>query len=489
MSPLNPWKLSGYKAGQNVVCKVVKDEPGGYAVIIPKDNLPGFLPTQALLRTGEEILAQFVCVHNHRILLSARFSNNVSKLQATPNVRWEEHLDEIDQTAEPVAGPELEIQAIPPRPDEPIYQNYNTNAVKTVPAGQPSGQPSFNAAQVSGPGGGSFHNALPQPVVHTPTAPHMPQTPQMPQQQMPQQAPQMPQQAPQMPQQGPQQMPQQAPQQMPQQAPQRPPEQVPNRLIAIPAQHSIQLEQEAEAEAAFGVWASTPRKFHLKRATDLILPPIDGESLNEFKIEDYDIEWLITDLEGGMRTGCVKAACESKLSRSAMLLYRGRAVGCIYGCKSMPDTQPTEQSLQNMLADLEVPDTDVKIYDLPENVTLAMSALFLGYPVQRNDDYDARAYMDYICGWFESKGNTACLAITLPSNSATCLGFVYKGQFCGAFYVEDQQFRTDKEFVYELLRNDPRANVEASILPPEMTSSAVRFGFSLSMAKKRQDGR
>jgi hypothetical protein len=172
-----------------------------------------------------------------------------------------------------------------------------------------------------------------------------------------------------------------------------------------------------------------------------------------------------------------------------MLLYKGRAVGCIYGCKSMPDTQPTEQSLQNMLADLEVPDTDVKIYDLPENVTLAMSALFLGYPVQRNDDYDARAYMDYICGWFESKGNTACLAITLPSNSATCLGYVYKGQFCGAFYVEDQQFRTDKEFVYDLLRNDPRANVEASILPPEMTSSAVRFGFSLSMAKKRIDGR
>src|ERR1700733_8636482 len=98
MSPLNPWKLSGYKAGQNVVCKVVKDEPGGYAVIIPKDNLPGFLPTQAMLRTGEEILAQYVCVHNNRILLSARFSNTSVSIKQTqhPAVRWEEHLDEID---------------------------------------------------------------------------------------------------------------------------------------------------------------------------------------------------------------------------------------------------------------------------------------------------------------------------------------------------------------------------------------------------------
>lgn len=349
--PLNPWKLSGYKAGQNVVCKVTNAEPGGYAVIIPKDNLPGFLPTQARLKLGEEILAQFVCVHNNRILLSARFSNTSvqDNKSVQSQVRWEEHLSEIDE-------------------------------------------------------GGN-----------------------------------------------------------------------------------AQLE-EREAEAAFSVWAQQPaRKFHLKRAIDLILPPIHMESLNTFKIADYDLEWLITDLEGGMRTGCVKASSEERLSRSAMLLYRGRAVGCIYGCKSMPDTLPTEQSLQMMLNDLALPETKVSIYDLPENVTLAMSALFLGYPVQRSDDYDARSYMDYISSWFESKGSTACLAISLRSNAATCLGFVYKGQWCGAFYVEDQKFTQDKNFVYELLKNDPKANVEASILPPEMTSSAVRYGFSLSMARQRRD--
>ncbi|CAN5573373.1 hypothetical protein BH10CYA1_BH10CYA1_21720 [soil metagenome] len=488
MSPLNPWKLSGYKAGQNVVCKVVKDEPGGYAVIIPKDNLPGFLPTQALLRTGEEILAQFVCVHNHRILLSARFSNNVSKLSATPNVRWEEHLDEIDitggQSAEEEgysqsASLEQQSQTITPQQQVAAQQAAQAASQQQQATSQPQAaipqQPAQGNVLVppsTRPDDGMYKNYQSSSIKTLPAEPFSPPPP-------------------------PPQPPQGAPPKtgglngsMPYSA-NSPPQQdvVPNRLISIPANQSIQLEQEAEAEAAFGVWASTPRKFHLKRATDLILPPIDKDSLNEFKIVDYDLEWLITDLEGGMRTGCVKAACESKLSRSAMLLYRGRAVGCIYGCKSMPDTQPTEQSLQNMLSDLEVPDTDVKIYDLPENVTLAMSALFLGYPVQRNDDYDARAYMDYICGWFESKGNTACLAITLPSNSATCLGYVYKGQFCGAFYVEDQQFRTDKEFVYDLLKNDPRANVEASILPPEMTSSAVRFGFSLSMAKKRVDGR
>lgn len=352
--PLNPWKLSGYKPGQNVVCRIMNAEPGGYAVLIPKDNLPGFLPTQERLRLGDEVLATFVCVHNNRILLSARFSTSNQAVQGAPPaqtaVKWEEQLDSINQAPDPSA------QAVP------------------------------------GP----------------------------------------------------------------------------------------------DADQAFSVWASQQptRKFHLKRAIDLILPPIHVDSLNQFKIADYDLEWLITDLEGGMRTGCVKASSEDRLSRAAMLLYRGRAVGCIYGCKSMPDTLPTEQSLQTMLTDLSLPETKVMIYDLPENVTLAMSALFLGYPVTRSDDYDARSYMDYICSWFESKGQTACLAISLKQTAATCLVFIYKGQFCGAFYVEDQKFTQDKQFVYELLRNDPHSSVEASILPPEMTSSAVRFGFSLSMARK-----
>lgn len=228
------------------------------------------------------------------------------------------------------------------------------------------------------------------------------------------------------------------------------------------------------------------RRFQLRRAIDLIMPPIEADSLRTMRIGDYDVEWLITQLEGGMQTGCVKAACESRLSRAAMLLYRGRAVGCIYGCKKDPTTKPTEESLQAMLSDLESPDTVVTIYDLPEEITLAMSSLFLGYPVERHDDYSAKEYLDYICNWLGQKNGTATLAISLTEDRGTCLGYIYKGEFSGAFYVEDQAYRADRAFVDEMLSNDPRAALEVSILPPEMHASAVRFGFSLSMARTRK---
>ncbi len=345
--PLNAWNLPAYKAGQNVSAKVMGPEPGGYSVMLTKDNLPGFLPTEQKLKAGEEVLAQFVCVSNNRILLSSRFSS------------------------------------------------------------------------MSSMGGGQQQAA---------------------------------------------------------------PTQWQDSMAATTA-----TDGENPQDAAFRVWAQTnPRKFQLKRAIDLIMPPIEVEEALNFAIGEQDLEWLITDMEGGMRTGCVKATCEERLSRAAMLIYKGRCVGCIYGCKSMNETHPTEQSLQFMLNDLKVDGAKVQVYDLPDSVTLAMSALFMGYPVNRSDDLDAKSYMDYLLGWFTDKGQTACLAIQLPSAAATCLVFVHGGKYIGSFYVEDQHFSDDINYVYGLLEKDPQAAVEASILPPELTSNAVRFGYSLSMYSKGQ---
>jgi hypothetical protein len=86
----------------------------------------------------------------------------------------------------------------------------------------------------------------------------------------------------------------------------------------------------------------------------------------------------------------------------------------MYSCKSAPGTQQTtEQNLPLMLSDLRLEDTEATLYDLPESVLLPMSSLFSGYPIKRDDDYDARAYMDFVCKWFEDKRLTGCLGITL----------------------------------------------------------------------------
>src|ERR1700722_13956310 len=109
---------------------------------------------------------------------------------------------------------------------------------------------------------------------------------------------------------------------------------------------------------------AVPAKIRLKRACDLI--PISSEPLRQFKMSDSSLDQLIDDLETSEHTGCVHASSQEWRSRSLMLLHRGTVVGSLYSCASEPETQPTEESLQLMLADLQHDHTEVTMYELKE---------------------------------------------------------------------------------------------------------------------------
>lgn len=222
------------------------------------------------------------------------------------------------------------------------------------------------------------------------------------------------------------------------------------------------------------------RKLHCRRATDLIMPPFDEEKIKTMRIGDYDVQWLIGDLEAGSKTGCLRASCESRLSRAAMLLYKGRSVGCIYGRKSDPIPKPTEISITLMLDDLESPDTVISVYDLPEQVVVCMSAMFLGTPLERNDNLTTREYMDYICEQLSADKASAALAFSFSARLNTCIGFVFEGEYIGAFSVDDQKFLQTKDHMHMLLDGDKDATLDVSVLPMELAALNEQFGFSLS---------
>lgn len=61
---------SFYRGGEILTCTICQKEPGGYAVRIGSDNLPGFLQTESEHEVGMELRVQFVCIHRNRLRLS-----------------------------------------------------------------------------------------------------------------------------------------------------------------------------------------------------------------------------------------------------------------------------------------------------------------------------------------------------------------------------------------------------------------------------------
>src|SRR5262249_45251148 len=137
------------------------------------------------------------------------------------------------------------------------------------------------------------------------------------------------------------------------------------------------------------------------------------------------------------------------------------------------------------LKDLEDSETEVVMYTLPEEIIIPLSALFFGYPVKKDGESNAREVLDYLLNWFTEKKQTGCIIADFPATASNAIMLVHRGRFVGTFYVEEQKLVPEKEFVYELLAADPGSKVETSVLPDEMISSAVKFGYSLGMAWKK----
>ncbi len=204
-----------------------------------------------------------------------------------------------------------------------------------------------------------------------------------------------------------------------------------------------------------------------RRSTDLIVPPLSNSTSSLIRIDSAQIEMLLTwldEMQIGKFTGCIKVACDQKKSRAAALLYKGRAVGCIYSNRSSLIRARTAEAIQMMLEDVEEGAFTIQ-YDLPPNLVLAMSAQFIGYSVRRNENLDPLAWGEHWLQWCESRGQTGCICFALPHEKDSCYVYVHEGTVCGAFSVSDQRFSSEKEFVFELIQQAQDVVVESHILP------------------------
>jgi hypothetical protein len=216
-----------------------------------------------------------------------------------------------------------------------------------------------------------------------------------------------------------------------------------------------------------------------KRATDLILPPIDRRPTEDYLVAVSNRSTLAQTVANQLRTCCIKTANEKTGSRGALLVFRGRCVGAIYTSKLMPEPQPTEQSLRLVLAELVAPAASIYMYDLPEDLVLPLSTLFRGAPIERSDKMDSRTYFDQILTTLMQKRQTACIPISIRSTRDTVLGFVHRGVFVGAFHVDQHRLFKDLLQIHQMLHTDPESTVYACVFADESATADPHFGLSL----------
>ena len=61
--------LRRLRASQEIVCRILETVPGGYLIKVDNLDLPSYLISEARIQPGQEILAQFFCIHKGCLIL------------------------------------------------------------------------------------------------------------------------------------------------------------------------------------------------------------------------------------------------------------------------------------------------------------------------------------------------------------------------------------------------------------------------------------
>ncbi|MBX9571203.1 MAG: hypothetical protein K2X77_20065 [Candidatus Obscuribacterales bacterium] len=192
---------------------------------------------------------------------------------------------------------------------------------------------------------------------------------------------------------------------------------------------------------------------------------------------------LLVSLEGTKRTGCLKITSPNRRSRSAILLYRGRVVGCIYGQKGMRGQYLHQDAHKCAMADLAAPGNLLDAYELPEEMVLAAASLFYGETLDLSFTQENSHTFDYAVNSLLRCGLPGCVLINNESDQTICIVYIAAGKVVGMYSAHEGWLKATPQEAKRLLTSQP-CRVHASILTYR---DAQHFGFSLTGLEARFD--
>jgi len=170
-----------------------------------------------------------------------------------------------------------------------------------------------------------------------------------------------------------------------------------------------------------------------RRATGLMPMPMSKENHEILVSGSIKYTNLLLSIESRQSSCCLRIVSSSRKTRSAILIYRGRVIGCIYGQKGRDFQLFGLEAYQQAVIDLAQPRTLIDAYVLNEELVLAAAALFQGTTtvVQANLPAE-KIYRDSVNDLL-AKRAVGCVVINNAEGLAKCVTYLFAGKIVGVY--------------------------------------------------------
>lgn len=218
-----------------------------------------------------------------------------------------------------------------------------------------------------------------------------------------------------------------------------------------------------------------------RRAVGLVPFPAPGAQREIVEAKKLRYQQFLISVEGKQSTCCLKLVSPTKKSRAALLCFRGRALGLVYGQKGLGMQLLGEDAFPAFLDDLSMPDSVVDTYILPESLALAASSLFHGDVYNQSASSNPMDTLHFVHHNLFMSRMPGCIVLKrLGTDEVVAFIYMFDGQVVGVFTFANGWLRPTFEQAMELVQTNVAVSVSASKLNACNVDEVFQLSFSLT---------
>jgi hypothetical protein len=222
-----------------------------------------------------------------------------------------------------------------------------------------------------------------------------------------------------------------------------------------------------------------------RRAIGLIPVPLD-EAADKIPLPgSLRYRELLVSIEGKQSTCCLRIISPRRRSRSAVLIFRGRVMGCIYGAKNLGRQLMGEEAHMRAMSDMALPDNTLDAHNLDEEIVLAAASLFHGSVLQPPDEI--QEIYEWCIEAAIASDLPACVVVNDSAHVPVCMVYLVKGKIVGVYSFKDGWVSSAYEAGLKYVLETPGVNISASVLDSRSEEELAGLTFSLTGLADRDD--
>lgn len=185
------------------------------------------------------------------------------------------------------------------------------------------------------------------------------------------------------------------------------------------------------------------------------------------------LQQLLLSIEARKISCCIRVFSDNSKSRSAILVYRGRLIGCVFGHRGLARQLYGKQAFERIMTDMLLPHNIIDAYPLSDEMVLATASLFHG---GLNDVFGGAAALKIYpnCArMMIANKRTGCMVVNAGGDAAVCVTYMFEGKIIGVYSFSQGWLTKTQAAALDCIECNTCTGMAMSMLPVEADSAEL----------------